>query len=66
MPGVTVPYEAFPGSIGVMPGLPEIEEIKAREAGLAAAGGVVLGPSGAGALPSRIFVEKVLGRKKIV
>ena len=51
MPGVTVPYEAFPGSIGVMPGLPEIEEIKAREAGLAAAGSVVLGPSGAGALP---------------
>ena len=52
MPGITVPYEAFPGSIGVMPGMPEIEKIKAREAGLAAVGGAVLGPSGAGALPA--------------
>mgnify|MGYP001269975962 CR=1 FL=1 len=38
MPGITVPYEAFPGSIGVMPGMPEVEKIKAREAGLAAVG----------------------------
>ena len=27
MPGITVPYEAFPGSIGVMPGDPEIDKI---------------------------------------
>ena len=63
MPGVTVPYEAFPGSIGVMPGLPEIEEIKAREAGLAAAGGVVLGPSGAGALPANLCGEGARAEK---
>ena len=31
---------------------PEIERIKAREAGLAAVGGAVLGPLGAGALPT--------------
>ena len=40
MPGITVPYEAFPGSIGVLPGEPEIQKWKAREAALAAAGGV--------------------------
>ena len=42
MPGITVPFEAFPGSIGVLPGLPEVQAWKAREADLAAAGGVVL------------------------
>ena len=57
MPGITVPYEAFPGSIGVMPGMPEVEKIKAREAGLAAVGGAVLGPSGAGALPADLCGE---------
>ena len=44
MPGVTIPYEAFPGSIGVLPGLKEVESWKKREADLAAAGGVVLTP----------------------
>jgi len=57
MPGITVPYEAFPGSIGVMPGLPEIAMIKAREADLAGAGGVVLGPSAGGALPASVCGE---------
>ena len=28
MPGVTIPYEAFPGSIGVLPGLKEVESWK--------------------------------------
>ena len=54
MPGVTVPYEAFPGSIGVLPGEPEIKKWKAREAALAAAGGVALGPSPGGAKPSAV------------
>ena len=57
MPGITVPYEAFPGSIGVMPGLPEIELIKQREADLAGAGGAVLTPSAGGALPANICGE---------
>ncbi|HIA21485.1 MAG TPA: acetamidase/formamidase family protein [Alphaproteobacteria bacterium] len=57
MPGITVPYEAFPGSIGVMPGQPEIESIKQREADLAGAGGVVLTPSPGGALPANICGE---------
>ena len=54
MPGITVPYEAFPGSIGVLPGEPEIQKWKAREAALAAAGGVALTPSPGGALPKKI------------
>ena len=53
MPGITVPYEAFPDSIGVLPGDPEIDNILAREAALAGAGGVVLGPSGAGGLAGK-------------
>ena len=57
MPGVTVPYEAFPGSIGVMPGEPELDKILKREADLAGAGGVVLGPSGPGALPADLCGE---------
>ena len=57
MPGITVPYEAFPGSIGVMPGQPEIELIKQREADLAGAGGAVLTPSAGGALPANICGE---------
>ena len=57
MPGITVPYEAFPGSIGVMPGQPEIESIKQREADLAGAGGGVLTPSPGGALPANICGE---------
>ena len=57
MPGITVPYEAFPGSIGVLPGEPEIKKWKAREAELAAAGGVALTPSPGGALPAAVCGE---------
>ena len=55
MPGVTV-HEAFPGSIGVMPGNPEIDKILKRNKS-AGAGGVVLGPSGPGALPADLCGE---------
>ena len=57
MPGITIPYEAFPGSIGVMLGDPEIDKILDREAGLAGAGGAILGPLGAGALPADLCGE---------
>ena len=57
IPNVTVPYEAFPGSIGVMPGDPEIDIILNREANLAGAGGAVLIPSGGGGLPSNLCGE---------
>lgn len=57
MPGVTIPYEAFPGSIGVLPGLKEVESWKKREADLQAAGGVVLLPDPGFALPADICAE---------
>jgi formamidase len=54
MPGVKVPYEAFMGSVGVLPGQPEVETWLARETALSAAGGVALPPQPIGALPSAV------------
>ena len=54
MPGVKVPYEAFMGSVGVLPGAPEIKEWLARETSLGTAGGVALPPQPTGALPSAV------------
>jgi len=54
MPGVRVPYEAFMGSVGVLPGRPEVEAWRAREAELAAAGGAALPPQPVGALPAAV------------
>lgn len=52
MPGVRIPYEAFLGSVGVLPGEEEVKVWKAREAALGAAGGIVLPPQPVGALPA--------------
>lgn len=54
MPGVRVPYEAFTGSIGTLPGEPEVAAWSAREAALVAAGGIALLPEPIGALPSAV------------
>lgn len=54
MPGITVPYEAFPGSIGVLPGETEVRAWLAREKALAEAGGIALQPEPTGALPSAV------------
>ena len=54
MPGVRVPYEAFPGSIGVLPGEAEVQAWKAREAELVTAGGVALMPEPTGARPDTV------------
>jgi len=54
MPGVRVPYEAFLGSVGVMPGEEEVEKWLARESALAAVNGVALPPQPIGALPSDV------------
>lgn len=54
MPGVAIPYEAFMGSVGVLPGQEEVTAWKAREAALAEAGGVALGPQPVGALPTEV------------
>ena len=54
MPGIAVPYEAFTGSIGTMPGEAEVATWLAREADLAAVGGVALPPEPNGAHPAEI------------
>ena len=54
MPGITIPYEAFMGSVGVLPGEAETDAWLAREAALAAAGGIALPPQPMGALPSAV------------
>jgi len=54
MPGIAVPYEAFMGSVGVLPGEQEVDSWLARESALAAAGGVALPPEPVGALPGAV------------
>jgi len=57
MPGVRIPMAAFPGSIGVLPGEPEVEAWMAREAALGAAGGIALPPQPIGAQPAAVCGE---------
>jgi len=54
MPGVRIPYEAFMGSVGVLPGEPEVAAWNGRESALAGVGGVALGPQPVGALPTDV------------
>ncbi len=58
MPGVKVPYEAFMGSVGVLPGAEETDAWLAREAALGAAKGVALPPQPVGALPAAVCGPK--------
>ena len=55
IPGVRIPMAAFPGSIGVVPGEPEVEAALVREAAVAEAGGMVLLPDPTNALPADLF-----------
>jgi formamidase len=52
MPGIAVPYNAFMGTIGVLPGKPELDKWLKREQALADAGGAVLTPQPIDALPA--------------
>jgi len=54
IPAVAIPFNGFMGSVGVLPGGPEIEQILGREAQLAEVGGVVLTPQPMGALPADV------------
>jgi formamidase len=54
MPGVRIPMNGFMGSVGVMPGEPEVEKWLARESQLAKAGGVALPPEPTGARPPEV------------
>jgi formamidase len=52
LPGITVPMNAFMGTIGVLPGKPELDKWLKREKALADAGGAVLTPQPVDALPA--------------
>jgi formamidase len=54
MPGIRIPMAAFMGSVGVMPGAPEVAAWKAREGALGAAGGIALMPEPTGAQPTAV------------
>ena len=54
MPGVAVPMQAFMGSVGVLPGEPEVDAWLGRENALAAVGGIALGPQPTGAQPADV------------
>ena len=54
IPGVVIPFNGFMGTVGVLPGEPEVAKILAREAALQTAGGVVLTPQPTGALPAAV------------
>lgn len=57
IPGVRIPMCAFPGSIGVLPGEPEVADALKREGALADAGGFVLMPDPDQAVPASLFGE---------
>jgi len=54
IPGVRIAMNGFMGSVGVLPGEPEVDKWLAREAQLAAAGGVALPPEPTSARPPEV------------
>ena len=58
VPGVRIPMNGFMGSVGVLPGEPEVHKWLEREAQLAKAGGVALPPEPTGARPPEICGPK--------
>lgn len=52
IPQVSIPFAPFTGSIGVLPGEPELEAFLSREAQLQEVGGIALAPLPTGALPA--------------
>ena len=54
IPGVAIPFIGFMGTVGVLPGEPELDLWLEREAKLAEAGGFVLTPQPTDALPADI------------
>lgn len=54
IPGVRVPFNGFMGTVGVMPGLPEVDVWVKRETQLGEAGGIALPPQPVGARPADI------------
>ena len=54
VPGVKIPFRGFMGSVGVLPGAPEVAKWLKRETALGEAGGIALPPEPTGASPSSV------------
>jgi formamidase len=54
VPGVRIPMAGFMGTVGTLPGYPEVDAWVAREKQLAEAGGVALQPQPTGARPAEV------------
>lgn len=54
IPGVAVPFNGFMGTVGVLPGFPEVDDFIKREKDLGAAGGIALPPQPTGAMPAAV------------
>lgn len=54
IPGVRIPMNGFMGTVGVLPGYPEVDAWLARETQLGAAGGAALPPQPTGARPPEV------------
>ena len=54
IPGVRVPFNGFMGTVGTLPGKPEVEKWLARETQLGQAGGIALPPQPTGARPAAV------------
>lgn len=54
IPGVRIPMNAFMGTVGTLPGKPEVQAWLARENQLGAAGGIALPPQATGAMPAAV------------
>jgi len=54
IPGVRIPMNAFMGTVGTLPGKPEVQAWLARETQLGAAGGIALPPQPTGARPASV------------
>jgi formamidase len=54
VPGVVIPMNGFMGTVGVLPGFPEVDAWFDREKALGEAGGVALPPQPTGARPAEV------------
>jgi len=54
LPGVAIPMNAFMGTVGTLPGAPEVDAWLEREKKLSEAGGIALPPQPTGAIPADV------------
>ena len=66
LPGISVPMNAFMGTVGVLPGEPELETWLKREKALADAGGAALTPQPVDALPADLCGPNGTAKDKCV